>query len=270
MGEALSKRRQEILNVIAGFRLMDDDFMSAVFQDNMECAALTLQIILGKPDLAVTRVVAQHKLTNLQKRSIRLDVHAFGEGKEYDIESQRADQGDSARRARYNLSIMDANSLIAGEDFDKLPEIYVIFITENDVVGKGKPVYFFQRRDEDGILLNDGSAIVYVNGAYSDVSTPLGKLVHDFQCTNAGDMYYDVLKNRVRYFKENPEGVSRMCKAMEELHDKWSKEAEEYGRSEERLQNIRNLMKNAKVTAEKAMEMIGLDAEARKKYLALL
>jgi len=61
-----------------------------------------------------------------------------------------------------------------------------------------------------------------------------------------------------------------MCKAMEELHDKWSKEAEEYGRSEERLQNIRNLMKNAKVTAEKAMEMIGLDAEARKKYLALL
>jgi len=52
VGEALSKRRQEILNVIAGFRLMDDDFMSAVFQDNMECAALTLQIILGKPDLA--------------------------------------------------------------------------------------------------------------------------------------------------------------------------------------------------------------------------
>ncbi len=37
--------------------------------------------------------------------------------------------------------MMDVNFLRKGEDFDSLPESYVIFITENDIIGKGQPVY---------------------------------------------------------------------------------------------------------------------------------
>ena len=46
---------------------------------------------------------------------------------------------------------------------------------------------------------------------------PLGKLMHDFSCTQADDMHYPVLAERVRYFKENVKGVTTMCREIEKL-----------------------------------------------------
>ena len=45
----------------------------------------------------------------------------------------------------------------------------------------------------------------------------MGKLMHDFLCSDPDDMHFDILAERSRYFKENPKGVSEMCKAMEEI-----------------------------------------------------
>ncbi len=67
-----------------------------------------------------------------------------------------------------------------------------------------------------GERFEDGSHILYVNGAYRG-DTPIGKLVHDFSCTNAADMYYTTLADRVRFFKESKEGILIMCKVMEDM-----------------------------------------------------
>ena len=56
--------------------------------------------------------------------------------------------------------------------------------------------------------------------------TALGKLMHDFTCTNAKDMYYEVLADRVHYFKEDEKGVAIMCKAMEDMRNEAAREAE--------------------------------------------
>ena len=42
------KFRPEDLQRIRGFRLMDDDFMSKCFEENIECTELVLQIVLGR------------------------------------------------------------------------------------------------------------------------------------------------------------------------------------------------------------------------------
>ena len=55
--------------------------------------------------------------------------------------------------------------------------------------------------------------------------TTLGRLMHDFWCTDAGDMYNIVLANRVRYFKEDVKGVEIMCKEMEKMRDEVREEA---------------------------------------------
>ena len=126
---------------------------------------------------------------------------------------------------RYNSSLMDANTLLAGEDYDKLPESYVIFITETDVLGKGLPIYIVRRTIEgSNEIFQDGSHIIYVNSSIRDKSTPLGKLMHDFRCTRAENMYYEVLANRVRYFKETEEGARTMSEAMENLARDFAKE----------------------------------------------
>ena len=54
----------------------------------------------------------------------------------------------------------------------------------------------------------------------------------DFSCTNAEDMNYSVLADRVRYFKEDEKGVSTMCKAMEDMRN----EAHEEGRLEGKIE----------------------------------
>ena len=70
---------------------------------------------------------------------------------------------------------------------------------------------------------NDGVHILYVNGEYRGESD-IGKLMHDFNCTNADDMNFALMAERTRYLKENPKGVSNMCKAMEELRNESRKE----------------------------------------------
>ena len=81
----------------------------------------------------------------------------------------------------------------------------------------GLPIYHIDRTvKEIGKLFGDKSHIIYVNSKIKDESA-LGKLMHDFSCTDAKDMRYKILADRVRYFKEDEEGVATMCKAMQNI-----------------------------------------------------
>ncbi|MBO5093904.1 MAG: Rpn family recombination-promoting nuclease/putative transposase [Lachnospiraceae bacterium] len=223
--EIIDQKHQEDLQRLRGFRLMDDDFLTKCFEGNTECIELVLRIVLDMSDLNVLDVHTQVFVENLLNRSVRLDVLATDSaGRKFNIEIQRADKGAGRKRARYNSSMMDANLLKKGEDFDNLPETYVVFITENDVMGKGKPLYQVERCIlETGERFEDGTHILYVNGAYRDES-PIGKLMHDFSCTNPSDMYYGVLADRVKFFKESKEGIAVMCKVMEDMRNQTLKE----------------------------------------------
>ena len=214
-------QHQEDLQRIRGFRMIDDDFMNVVFDDNVEGTELLLRIILNNPTINVNSVKTQRVMKNLLGRDVWLDIDANDDtGKEYNIEIQRADKGAERKRARYHSSIKDAHLLKAGDDFSKLPESYVIFITENDVMKGGLPIYFIERViTNTGEPFNDGEHIVYVNGENKNSSTELGRLMHDFYCTDADDMHFKQLADRVRYFKENEEGVKRMCATLEKMRD---------------------------------------------------
>ena len=193
-----SVMKPEYLAEIERFRLMDDDFMSKCLENAPECIELMLRIILGKKDLKVIKSQTEYPIKSLQGRGVRFDVFARdSKGREYDIEIQRADKGAEPKRARYNSALMDANALKSGEDVDKLRDTYVIFITENDVMKKGVDIYSFDRVDKDtGLDLCDGTHIIYLNGATRS-ATEIGRLVHDLQCCDAAEMYFDVLKKQV-------------------------------------------------------------------------
>ena len=201
------RRYQEMLQRIRGFRLLDDDFMTKCFEENIEATELVLHIVLNKPDIKVVKVQTQYSMKNIKGRSLRLDIYATdSENKKYNIEIQRADKGAGAKRARYNSSLIDSNILPAGFEVENLAETFVIFITENDVIGKNKPIYHIDRyiREADEYF-NDGSHIIYVNASYKD-DTELGKLMHDFSVTDPDDMNFKVLANATSYYKKDKEG----------------------------------------------------------------
>ena len=219
------RKHAEDLQRLRGFRLLDDDFMNKVFEDKA-CAEFLLQIILQRTDLRVQRVHGQHDIKNLQGRSVRLDILAVDEAdRVYNIEVQRSDKGAGVKRARYN-SLIDANVTEPGDEYEKLNETYVIFITEHDVLDGSHPIYHIDRTvRETGALFGDESHILYVNAQIKD-DTALGQLMHDFSCTSAEEMHYQILADRVRYFKEDTEGVATMCKAMEDMRNEAAREAD--------------------------------------------
>ena len=79
---------------IKGLRLIDDEFMTRVFDGYLEGASLLVKTILGLSDLKITEVKTQRTLKSLQERSLRLDIHAMDSaGRIYNVEVQRADSG---------------------------------------------------------------------------------------------------------------------------------------------------------------------------------
>ena len=108
----------EDLDRLKRFRLMDDDFMSKVFDHNTEATQLLLSIILERNDLTVHSVEVQKEFQAVVGHSVKFDVFATDEnGKPYDIEIQRADRGASPQRARYNNSVLDTYMLEKGKDY---------------------------------------------------------------------------------------------------------------------------------------------------------
>ena len=231
--------KPECLALVENFRLMDDTFMSKCLEHAPECIELILQIILGKRDLKVVKSQTEYPIKSLQGRGVRFDVFARdSEGKEYDIEIQRADKGAEPKRARYNSALLDANALKSGEDFEKLRDTYVIVITENDVMGCGQEVYVYDRTERtSGDSLNDGTHIIYVNGETRSDSE-IGKLVHDLLCRDAAKMYFDVLRKRVSQFKNSEEGRRVMCKAMERIKAEGKVEGIAEGKREGKRENM--------------------------------
>ena len=229
----------ECLALLEDFRLMDDDFMSKCLENAPECIELMLRIIIGKKDLKVVKSQTEYPIKSLQGRGVRFDVFAKdSEGREYDIEIQRSDRGAEPRRARYNSALMDANALKSGEDFGALRDTYVIFITENDVMGDGQEVYVYDRTEKtSGRILGDGTHIIYVNGATRS-ETEIGRLIHDLLCRDAAKMHFDVLRKRVSQFKNSEEGRHYMCKAMEEFGNRREARGEARGKAEGKRENM--------------------------------
>ena len=81
-----------------------------------------------------------------------------------------------------------------------------------------------------------------------------------FSCTDPSDMYYDVLADRVKFFKENKEGIAVMCKAMEDMRNQTLKEG--------MINVAKRMLADGTLTLEKIAEYAGLSLDEVKKLKA--
>lgn len=78
--------------------------------------------------------------------------------------------------------------------------------------------------------------------------------MHDFNCTRADDMNYKLMADRTRYLKENPKGVSEMCRIMEDMRNESLRE----GMQEEKRMAALRMLSDEMLAAEKIAEYAGL------------
>ena len=225
--DALEKKK-----IIASLTLMDDLFMQVVLEEQA-CTEYILQTILDKSSLKLKEQRLQKRLPNLHGRALVLDCLCTDEkGLLYNIEVQNSSAGAIPKRARYHAALMDTHTLKKGEKFSKLPESYVIFITDKDVLGEGEQLYQIERViRKSGNLFKDGSHILYFNTARQD-DNALGKLARDFKEANPKEIQSKVLSHRVASLKEGKldrEGEKKMNVLLEKYRKKAVEEGIEKG-----------------------------------------
>ena len=148
-------------------------------------------------------------------------------------------------------------------DFSWLPETFVIFICKDDIMGLGKGLYWFRRRNDSGMELDDGSNILFVNGSYEG-DDELGRLVRDLQENDSSKITNKVLADR---FEEAREDIKvRRDKRMvvthfDKLMEKSKEEGIAEGLAEGKIESAHNLLKLGKLTNEEIAEVTGLSLD---------
>lgn len=237
----LESRYEKYKGIIKNFTLMSDIFMRNVFKKR-ECLEYVLQVIMEKQDLHVIDQIIQKDYKNLQGRSAVMDcVARDSTGKQFDVEIQQDNEGASPKRARYHSGLMDMNTLNPGQDFEKLPESYVIFITRDDILGYGLPIYHIDRQIKElEEAFQDEAHIIYVNSRKQD-DTELGRLMHDLHCKKADEMHSPILAKRVYELKETQKGVELMCHEMEKIYSEGMESGEKRGELKAKKEAILSL-----------------------------
>ena len=256
--------------------LFNDIFTSVVFRDEGACLHLVRQL-MQNPTLNIIAFRTQDDIPMLISKSPRLDITAEDDkGTIYEIEIQRLEEPAPARRVRYYASVMDSELLRKGATYDKLPEVYLFYISEDDIWHGGQTVYEVQQVLNCGrriIPYDNGLHTIYVNAEIDDGSN-IAKLMQYLKTAKAGDTSQGGLSEYVNYIK-SPEGGRQVMGEFERYftekgREQGMKQGMKQGRKEEKLENIKALMESLKVSAQEAMGLLKITPEEQQKLLPLL
>ena len=237
---------------------IDDVFFEKLMEDKEVCEEI-LRVILEDEKLMVSSVTPQKSIKNLQGRSVRLDALCV----------QKADDDNHLRRVRYNASCITANITDPGTKFEKVPDVYMVYISKFDMFGKGRTIYHVGpaiRETDDPI--DNGLYEVYVNTKIKDGST-ISELMDCFEQEVITNQKFPKLAERVNHFKKDEGGSEVMCAIMEEYAAEVAAKTLEKGKAEQLVFYVENAVKQLG-DLEKACGLIGAEVAEYNKAKELL
>ncbi len=213
------------------FNLLSNVFMSVALDDKPACQHV-LRILTGIKDLSVLEVRSQYRFSKITSHDAILDILAEdSKGDLFNIEIQRADTVDHARRTRFYGAMIDSGYLEKGKAYNELPDVYIIYISETDLWKAGQTSYPVEKSFKStGVRYDDGQHILYVNAAIDDGSEIAG-LMQYFKTADPDDMSQGDLSKRVHFLKCEEGGYGIMCEISEKIYA----EGEKKGRTDGEL-----------------------------------
>ena len=263
-----------------------DRFLFAETMEDQETYEALLRIILGDEELKLLTYDQTEKefRTAPWLRSIRVDVYSMDADTIYNVEMQKSWRDDLIKRSRYYQALIDSTLLAPGDiSFNAIKNTTIIMIMPFDLFGKDRFVYTFEEtcKEDNTVCLEDGARRIFINTHgknFKDVSPEFIALMKFIEYNEGKETADDSpnlnkIRRRVAQVKASEKvGVKYMNKWEEEdiIRQEGRKEGREEGQEEERLISVRNIMKNLKMTAEQAMEAIGIPESEYSKYMPLL
>lgn len=207
------------LEKVRGFRPIDDAFFEVLAQ-NIEVCQEMLRVFLEDDELVVDSVITQSSKKNLYGRSVRLDaLCTLGSGVKCNIEVQRADNDNHLKRARFNASSITVRESEPGDKFDKVIELFVVYISEFDFLKGGKTIYHVDKvLRETGTVIDDGLHEIFINTVIDD-GTDIADLMSCFMKKEVKNPKFPALTAEVTRLKETEGGVQAVCDVMKKYED---------------------------------------------------
>ena len=211
-----------------------DDLMFCKMAEHKEFCEEILRVILEDDELTVLEAIPQWQGKNLSGRSVVLDAKCVsGDGRQINIEVQKADDDNHLKRARYNASILTTNIAKTGKKFEFIPDVCIVFISKFDIFDSGLPLYHIDKVvRETGQVIDDGLTEIFVNTVNYDGSKParLMKLFTDNDAYSNDEFpITSELKSRL---KSSEGGSKTMNEILEKLISDEKRESEKRGRKE--------------------------------------
>ena len=273
--ESRIAHREFLLQGVEKLTLFHDTFMKVVLND-LEVCQYVIRILMDDPTIEIVDVRNQYRLARLTSKDSILDILAEdSRGRFYNLEIQRDTTPDHPRRTRLYGAMVDGEYLQKGEDYDAMPEVYVIYISRTDLWKTGDMENSVKKYLEGKIKhkqYDDGQHVIYVNAAVDDGSKKAA-LLHYFKTADPDDMSQGSLSRRVRYLKREEGGLNEMCEYSQRIYNGGKEEGLAQGRREgisEGLQQGRR--EKEKEITEKVLSLKeqGFDEEMIKKVLKMI
>lgn len=219
------KDRDEILEIVRQLNIIDDTLFEKM-AENIDFCEEVISTVMEQA-VKVKKVIPQNSIRNLQGRSVVLDALCETEdGKEFNVEVQKADDDNHVKRVRYNTSCITANITEPGTKFENVPDVTGIYISKFDMFKSGKTVYHIDRViRETGEVQENGLHEIYVNAKIDDGSD-VAELMRIFKEPDTYDFKkFPKVSGRKKQFKEGEGGNETMCDLVENYAKKKAAEA---------------------------------------------
>lgn len=148
---------------------ISDNFIFQAVMNNSQICKEFLEKLLG---ISIRKInyVEPEKIfdVGIKSKGIRLDVYAEDENQTiYDIEMQTTNTPHDSlvNRTRYYQSLMVANMINKGQDYQDLKKTFIIFVCTFDPFKENRKVYTFKNLclESRNLELGDGSTIIFLN-----------------------------------------------------------------------------------------------------------
>ena len=209
-------RKDQLVEEARSFNLLSNVFMSVALNDIPACQHV-IRIITGLSDLVVKEVRSQHRISKITAHDAILDILAEDSHRRLvNLEIQRKDTIEHARRTRFYAAMIDSECLQKGKEYDQMPDI--IYISETDLWAAGRALYKVEKKFKGTeITYDDGIYVTYVNAEINDGSD-IAKLMDYFKKADPEDMSQGDLSARVHFLKCEEGGYPEMCEVSEKIY----------------------------------------------------
>ena len=254
--------------------LMDDYMFGAVMRDEVNLKPL-LESILNITIVNISFVDAQKtEKEGYNSHGIRMDLYVKDEdGRIFNVEVQTTKNKNLPKRMRYYQSVIDVDILTPGQDYIDLTSSYVIFICNYDPYKDNRYIYTFENRcvQDTDLAFGDETLKVIVNtkGTVGEVTDDLKEVL----------VYLDEGKTTGEYTKQLDDAVNLVKSSEERRHEymvmkihemEIRNEGKAEGVDETRLENIKSIMNNLKLTPQQAMDALSIPPADQARYKTML